>query len=241
MPAARLQATPHAVRQFDVGGQDSAQVVEFVRHVGLAIQSYDGLTSASSVVRLVHMGPPLTLDNAEAGNPIHAFATVGLTADELLQIQLFVDELTSEYEAEEARPLRQYVIRPHATDPDEQFPFRRFNCAGFVVEAYRDAGIELLNLEDEVLPSVSLDTLKMAYPDHASSLDRVQLRAAYGLDGEGPWPVLLAGYVMNAMAREANEIRASPHTARIGDEFFPSRTPTATTATEDAQTEGDDT
>jgi hypothetical protein len=46
---------------------------------------------------------------------------------------------------------------------------------------------------------------------------------AYGIPGEGPWPVVLAGYVINALVRPEEEIRRVPHTARLGDEFFPSR------------------
>jgi hypothetical protein len=225
MPAERLRDALIPVRQFDVGGQDSDDVDDFVRHVGLALQPHGGLTQGSSAVRLAHMGPPLSIDGDGDADPIQTIATTELTADEILQIQVFIDELSSEYQAESARPRRQYIICPHAVDPDEQFPFRRFNCAGFAVEAYRDAGIELVQLNEASLPTVSLATLKHAYPDHASRLDNAPLREAYGLKGDGPWPVLLAGYVINAMARDVAAIRDVPYSPSPGDEFFPPQPP----------------
>lgn len=237
MPAKRLQGDPIPIRQFDVGGQDSDDVIEFVRHVGLALQQNQSLTHESPVVRLAHMGPPLALDGEGDADPVQTIATAELTADEILQIQVFIDELSAEYEAEEARPRRQYIIRPHAADPDEEFPFRRFNCAGFVVEAYRDAGIDLVALDDASLPTVSLDTLKQTYSDQARRLDNPALRQAYGLTGDGPWPVLLAGHIINAMARDTEVIRQTPYTASTGDEFFPPR-PSEDVLAEGEATEG---
>lgn len=149
--------------------------------------------------------------------PLQTVATAELTADEILQIQVFSDELWLEYEAENARPERQYIICPHASDPDEQFRFRRFNCAGFAVEADRVAGIDLVHFDEKSLPTVSVTTLIQAYPKHARRLDNRVLREAYGRCGDGPWPVLLAGYVINAMARETTAIRESPYRARVGD------------------------
>ncbi len=223
MPAERLQDTPVRLRLFDVVGQDSDNVEQFVRHVGLALQPQAGLTRRSPLVRLVHMGPPLTRDHADGPRPADAVATVELTADELLQIQVFLDELNDVYEAEKARAEKQYVIRPHVAEPDEKTPFPRFNCAGFVVEAYRDAGIDLVETEETLLPPVSLGKLKQAYPDQAEALEREAIRRRCGLLGNGPWPVLLAGYVICAMARSVESIRSEPYQPQAGDEYFPSR------------------
>lgn len=221
MPAQRLDNTPITVRRFDVAAQDSGDIPEFVRHIGLAQRHQQGVTRKNAALTLIHMGPPLS--KHALALEIDATATAALTANETMQIRAFIDELQLEYAAQEARGFRQYVIHPHATEPDRQFPFRRFNCAGFVVEAYRDAGIELVQLDDGSLPRVSLETLKRAYPDQAKSLERKKLRATLGLDGDGPWPVLLAGYVINAMARLAPLIRNVPFVPSIGDEFFPPR------------------
>ena len=45
------------------------------------------------------------------------------------------------------------------------------------------------------------------------------------IPGDGPWPVVLAGYVLNSLNRDEDEIRSAPYNATAGDEFFPPRTP----------------
>lgn len=49
------------------------------------------------------------------------------------------------------------------------------------------------------------------------------MRETYGIPGDGPWPVVLAGYVINSLDRSEEDIRRDPHAARAGDEYFPSR------------------
>ncbi len=224
MPAERLSDSPIAVRKYDLAGQDSASVHEFVRHVGLALLDYDSVTSQLPAVRLLHMAPPILKDGDEDATPVQTIATVELTADEQRQIEIFADEHDSEFDANgQRRPIFQYVICPHTKDPDEKTPFRRFNCAGFAIEAYRQAGLVLLIDHIASLPKVTLDVLKKAYPDQADELDRAGIRQYLGLEGEGPWPVLLAGYVINAMDRDSDSIRKAPYAAKVGDEYFPSQ------------------
>jgi len=223
MPAQRLKNQPVTVRKYDVAAQDSASTRCFVGHVGLAPEQRSHLRW-NDEIGSVHMKPPL--QRSQSGFAVHAVGTAGLTSDEIRQIDVFVDELEDEYEADKRRHLRQYVIHPH-TEPvlatDGTIICRRFSCAGFVIEAYRDAGIMLLSTTVDDLPSVSLDTLKRAYHDFRERLDRPDERKRYGLSGDGPWPVLLAGYVLNAFDRSENEIRATPYKPRSGDEFFPSK------------------
>ncbi len=92
-----------------------------------------------------------------------------------------------------------------------------------VIEAYREVEIDLLQTDPETLPSVSLESLARQYPALATLLQRPQVREAYGIPGEGPWSVVLAGYVMNALVRTAEVIRRQPYKAESGDEFFPPR------------------
>ena len=218
MPAQRLSSHPVAVRKYDVAGQDSETKRYFVRHVGLADEERDDVR-ANTELSLVHMGPPL--ERRKSGTPIHAVGTAGLTAGQIRQMGVFVDEHLSEYEAEKIRKERQYVIHPHVREPDADVPCRRFSCAGFVIEAYRDAGIELLVTEPATLPGVTLDTLANAYADQAPRLRKPAVRSSLGLEGDGPWPAVLAGYVLNALNRTVDEIRSRPYTPASGDEFFP--------------------
>jgi hypothetical protein len=91
------------------------------------------------------------------------------------------------------------------------------------LRAYREAGIELVDCNPDRLPLVSLDVLFQAYPDREDQLHRPLVRRRLGLDGAGPWPAVLAGYVLNALDRTADDIRTAPHTVQAGDEFFPPR------------------
>lgn len=224
MPAVRLGGTAVVIRQHDVVGQDATGTPEFVGHVGLAGEDRD-LFGRSDELPLVHMRPPLEIGSSRCR--IDCVATAGLTWEERMQIGLFVDEMQSEYEAARLRGdrRRQYVIAPHIVPiraPDGTVIYHRFSCAGFVIEAYREIEIHLLRTDADSLPAVSLETLVRQYPDLEGLLQNPRVREAYGIPGEGPWPVVLAGYVIHALDRAEVEIRGVPYTARAGDEFFPS-------------------
>lgn len=86
--------------------------------------------------------------------------------------------------------------------------YRKFSCSGFVVECYKGAGIVLIEVEGEILPQVDLQLLSQGYGE--SILDPKR-RNTIGLAGDGPWRILLAGYVLHALARDANEVRETPY------------------------------
>ena len=71
---------------------------------------------------------------------------------------------------------RQYIIMPHCREPDASCSIRRFNCAGFVIEAYRNAGIDLVTTRVEALPDVPLQILLQAYPAFAKILQNIDHR-----------------------------------------------------------------
>jgi hypothetical protein len=229
MPAWRLNDVPVPAQKLDVAARDSESVVEFIGHVGLLNDGPKELKKdkVAAQVPLVHMIPPFT-DNRHLWE-VHAIGTASLTPDEVLQIKTLCQHRLLEYEAHKARRENQYVIRPPVKRPDGDHPYYRYSCAGFVIEAYRWAGIELVVTRDEDLPKVSLDTLKDAYPFFAAKLDDPVERTKYGLEDLAPneqaegWPVVLAGYVMNALCPGAEDIRRAPYKPRSGDEFFPSR------------------
>ena len=220
MPTERLGNASASVAEYDVVAQDSDSFPEFIRHVGLSAERLNHIRFGSKV-RMVHMGPSLTLEDERT--PIHAIGSACLTAGQIRQIGVFVDEQMAEYEAEKLRKDKQYVICPHVKEPDSDCSCRRFNCAGFVVEAYRDAGIDLVTTDADSLLPVSLETLSHAFPDVAPLLQSPKRRVKYGLIGDGPWPVFLAGYVMNAMNRSVREVREQSYVPQAGDAFFPSR------------------
>jgi hypothetical protein len=225
MPARRLDHSPLAVRKNDVVGQDSDSVGEFIRHAGLVADAYPAVTNAI-VIRLTDMGPPLT--RGEEEQLVHAHGCVPLTTDEIAQIELFIDRVESEYQANRAGRRQQYVVLPHCLSvegDDGTVIYHRYSCGGFVIEAYRFVGIDLIVTDAAALPPVGLDTLRVAYPDQQRALDNLRMREALGLGGSGPWPIVLSGYILNAMRRTEAEIRGAPYRPQPGDEYFPARPP----------------
>jgi hypothetical protein len=222
MPAQRVGTTPIAIRRLDVVGQDASSEPCFVGHVALAGEDRASY-AASELLPVLHMRPPLERAGECYANCV---GSAGLKADEQLQIGLFSDEVQSEYMAAQAGVLRQYVISPHVDQirsDDQTVICRRFSCAGFVIEAYREARLDILTTGRDDLPLVSLEALKTQYPRFARQLDHVRLREELGIPGDGPWAVVLAGYVLNALDRPETEIRSTSYRASVGDEFFPPR------------------
>lgn len=72
-------------------------------------------------------------------------------------------------------------------------------------------------IDKEELPEVSRETLEAAYSEVFRSPD---LLNRFGLQGDGPWRVVLAGYVLHALDRSSDEIRTEPYLAQSGDELF---------------------
>jgi hypothetical protein len=232
MPARRLGEAALAVRQFDVLGIDAESSPEFIRHVGLAQD--EGLQiKVGSTLAVVHMGPPL--GTRTPSGPISAVGTAALTADEVLKVALFVDRIEGEYQAAGIRDARgQYCIAPHARPypPEGTVVCLQFNCVGFVIESYRFANIDLLETHTDALPLIELEVLTRQYPNLEQTLRNPRFRERMGIPGDGPWPVVLAGYVLNALDRPETAIRSMPYRACVGDEFFPARPPGTATSGE---------
>lgn len=222
MPAQRLNDEPVSVRKYDVAGKDadSGSLANFVGHVGL-FGDDRGQLRRDDRQPLVHMGPPLGVNEGE--HAVHCVGSAGLTTDDILQIQVFVDERAGEYEATKIRQdiRAQYCVRPHVEahrEPNGTVTYWKYSCAGFVIEAYRYVGLDLLITDEERLPPVDLRLLVAAYPDIAAS---ARLRARFNLQGDGPWKVVLAGYVLNALDRSVEAIQRAPYQPVSGDAFFP--------------------
>jgi hypothetical protein len=228
MPAWRLNGVAVQAEKFDVAAQDSLTAAEFVGHVGLLNDGPKELGKDKGLpkVSMVHMLPPFA-DNRHLWE-VHVVGTASLTPGEVLQINALCQARDLEYKARKVRGEEQYVIRPHVKLPDADHPYYRYSCAGFVIEAYGWAGIDLVVTSDQDLPKVPLAALKKAYPRYAETLDDPVERTKYGLEELEPeeadgWPVVLAGYVMNALRPGAEDIRRAPYKPSAGDEFFPSR------------------
>ncbi len=228
MPAHRLTALGSAISRSDVVAFDTKGVTHFLQHTALSAHEYESV-KAGDEIGVNHMGPPLERDGQCR---VDVSGTAELNDDELNQIALFIDELEDERQAQVLRQRSDidkypdYIVHPH-TDYSPDGSYRRFSCTGYVVEAYAEAGIDLIDID--AVPPVDLQMIYRAFP----ALERVEAnpplrkrsgirsRHDLGLAGDGPWRVLLPGYVLHSLARDADAIRRDPYSPTSGDECFP--------------------
>ncbi len=212
MPTTREFGDTVRLKRFDLIGTYGRP--PFVRHASLAAAAGPFPRSA---VPVDHMGPPI------GGGTVacDVRGATPLTDDERTLVELFVARNNDEHESHGVGPRHGYCVLPHAEpafDRDDTLIYHRFSCAGFVVEAYRAAGIDLLDTGD--LPGVSLAAIADAYPELTPVLDSEPVRRRYGLAGPGPWPVVLSGYLFHALNRPDAEVRGGPYVPAERDRDF---------------------
>ena len=217
MPAFDLAEQTATLGRFDVVGTHSETSPGFVRHVAL-LNTDDREVSGDDTVNVVHMGPPLETDGQLSAD---VAGRIPLTNDEVNSMKTWIETVKDEYQFESARGRQQFIIDPPWKDIRGENTgvrrYRRYSCAGFVLDAHLRVDISLLMIDNEVLPEVPRQTLQAAYPDVFRNPDRLE---RFGLQGNGPWRVVLAGYVLHALNRSGDEIRAEPYVAQGGDEVF---------------------
>ncbi len=229
MPAWRLNRENRRVCHFDVGAMDGRQP-NSIMHVALCIAEAPATVSADSrSISVVHMGPPLGQRSIKIdvlGSTV--VEPQDLHPSERRKIKAFVDERLRERDAQQMRLNRlktidrycdEYLIHPAFLEPTAAISIWRFNCSGFVLRAYLEAGIDLVDCSK--LPMISLAEIKKAYPHFAHSLDSNTVRIKLGIGQGDEWPVALAGYVINSLARSPKDIRAAPYVPVRDDSNFP--------------------
>lgn len=226
MPAYRVAEANIDLALFDVVGL-AGDVATFIKHVGLTGSA--GRHSADRVP-VVDMAPPLHGQDEYGHMKADVIGNAVLTDDDRRKIATFVDRHAGEHEA--FRQLggfallstfpRIYIVYPHMKpfhEEDGRYARMRFSCAGFVLEAYRRARIRLL--EPEALPPVEMDIIQLCYPQLASLMKSGRVSPEdLGLEGDGPWPVLLCGYLFHALNRDAAAVRSEPYAPKIEDRCF---------------------
>lgn len=220
MSAKRLGHTLATLGKYDVVGMyTSGTTTDFVRHVGLADEATSRV-SATTTVSVTHMEPPF---KSGRSIPCHCVGSAGLTDDDINRLEIFIDNVSGEFEAQNRRGLEQYVVVPHVKPVVEKgdgtLLYRRFNCAGFVVVAYQSIDLDFVVVEESNLPPIDNASLEAAYPKlRKLPMDQ---REDLGLVGKGPWPILMPGYILHALNREVVAIRNDPpYTPKPGDENF---------------------
>lgn len=212
MPAIDLTRGSKTLSRYDVVGQRAEGQRGFVKHVGLLDEDKCSL-EAGGTVSAVHMRPPL-----KQGDKIQVDVAghVPLMNDEIKIISTWYQKIVDEYPR---LPEEQFVIHPpwkDECDPETGVRrYRRYSCAGFVLDTHCQVDVKLLQIDEGLLPDVYPQTIMLAY-----GLKPGPLLCAFGLKGDGPWKVVLAGYVLHALDRPTVQIREGPYQAKEGDAQF---------------------
>lgn len=226
MPSYRVTDPTLPLEAFDVIGQDG-EGAGFIGHVGLS--ELAGSYSAAKIP-IFDMGPPLHGQGNVGSISAHAIGSSSLTDDEAQKIKVFIDRHSGEHQQFSVMSRRQliessprmYCILPHATpatEEDGRYARMRFSCAGFVLEAYKKARIQIVNLD--ALPPVEIEDIRLAYPRLLTLIESFGVSLEdLGLVGDGPWPVLLCGYLFHSFNRPAEDIRRESYSPSIEDRFF---------------------
>lgn len=209
MPAFALTNEPETLLRYEVIGE---RPEHFVKHVGLLDEDSRSIAAGDSV-SAVHMAPPLKRESMI----FHVTAHVPLTSVEVKQLSSWIEENLDELKVIKRR--NQYIIDPpwkNITDSNTGIlRYRRFSCAGFVLWSHSQVGIELIDLNPRSLPEINRETIAAAYV-----LNPQLSLEDWGLSGEGPWRIVLPGYILNALNRSTDEIRRNAYQVQPGDEFF---------------------
>ena len=242
MPAKKLpsgQATAsETAPAFSIVGMYSDPVdEEFVRHV--AILAENSVLEWKQPATVWYMGPPLVAGErskktprADLQIPVHVVGSVPLDLDDREGIADWLEEVDKEPPPD--NPFRRYIVRPHCdfyNAPETGRPLcRQFSCAGFVLECYRYIGVDLVNTKERDLPDVDFSMLVKAYPEieREGVLARREITFDnLGIPGDGPWRIVLAGYIFHAL----DQIRGADPSSRthtpqsVNEAYFPGPVP----------------
>lgn len=217
MPAFDLAQGRQTLTRYDVVGQHAEDGTRFVTHVALH-DADDFAVEADGDVSVVHMSPPLKQGEAIKA---HVAGRVPLTNDEIKEISAWIKEIADEYDKTGVGARDQYVIDPpwkDEIDPNTGVRrYRKYSCVGFVLDGHLQVDIELLRIKKSSLPRINQKTIASGYPGAAENPEQL---AEFGVEGPGPWRIVLAGYVLHALDCESEQIRRGPYQAQRGNEQF---------------------
>ncbi len=214
MPIIDLTHGQKTMSRYDVVGQWSKKIEHFVTHIAL-LDEENCFLQQGDKANFVHMAPPLKRGDEKT---VDIGGCIPLTNEEKKQIETWIETVADEL----PRSLQeQYVIHPPWKDEEDPNThvrrYRRYSCAGFVLYSHIQININLLDINEIALPSVDKVTITAVYP-HAE--EHPDLLIKWGLKGNGPWKVVIAGYVLHALNRPTDKIRSAPYQAKNGDERF---------------------
>jgi hypothetical protein len=177
---------------------------EGVSHVGLLAAPAEVDGGAKALTN--HMGPPLALPGEMLAHAVGWLDT--WTEQDCIVLDVWLRELETQISIDPQSVT--YVAAPSVVRDEggtERPVSLKFSCAGFVAEAYREGvGVRLV-VDDAELPEVDRATLERVWDPRT-----VRIGARYGLGGDGPWRVLLPGYLLRAVTRPRVELPFRPMT-----------------------------
>jgi hypothetical protein len=180
-----------------------------VSHVALALERHNAVPLGGEM-HTIHMKPPLESDRSVAA---HVVGRLDLSNAQKRDIHDWIDDQTKALAA--VSKLRQYyLLRNDASDRSSaRESRRRFSCATFIQDCFRES-IEVELVNEAALPATDRETLVRIWSQRMVDLGR-----HYGLEGEGPWPVLLPAHILHALDRDVPG--ESPYRPRDDDWDFP--------------------
>ena len=206
--------------QYAIVGSYAKTGNNFVKHA--ALLRSNGEVNPANPVDVLHMGPPIvagdeTAHRNSSSKQIQADVIGDLLLDqsECEAVADWLAGVEKEHRELRLKLFEQYKILPHVDrdiSEEGRRGSRRFSCAGFVIEAYRAAEIELLDITQ--LPQAKESDLQHAYSSLIEIEKRpveVQLKFGFkgrkdlGLSDEEGWPVALPGYLFHSTARASDE------------------------------------
>lgn len=195
-------------------GGDSESCPRCIKHAALLNQDIDAVYAGRNLPA-THMSPPLELVDDLAA---HVAGWLELNEDEAREVGTWISEKLDAVGSVGA--LRQYIVYPHQRDVVDEhtgrFRYARFSCCGFILEAYRSIGINLVRTDD--LPIVPYVLLQELYDFDSESEKALKW---VGLTRGEDVPVLLPGYLFHALQRDEEIVRNDPYQPQPGDERFP--------------------
>lgn len=234
MPILHLRTdTPQNCSKFSIVGHYAT--CPFVKHAAI-LKADTALLFGTDNIFVWHIGPPLvagtktTAAAADKGRKtsIHIVGFVNLDADDIEGIETWLSDVDKE-----DRPtgtsltelLAQYRVSPpvYWVLAENGTPlYRQFSCAGFVMDCYRAIAINLIDDSHlENFPDVTMDQVVAAY---GSAARREEFRKKFGIPGQGPWKIVLAGYLFHSLNRDNNVIRQTPYVpSTIAEKDFQTR------------------
>jgi len=214
MTAISLGAT--RALQYSVVGQDASDNGD-VKHVG--ILSNDEDLQRHQQVLVFEMVPPKHRVGTPNGRMLaHAVGYLNLAPEERRKFMHWLDDLKTR------SVVCTYHVLPSRRDTIDSSgrgQYTEYSCAGFVATGYREgAGVSLV-VEEGALPAVDRALTEQIWERPFMNYPKEQRDAKmkqYGLSGEGPWQVLLPGYLLHAL----NQARSAlPYTPGQSDWKFP--------------------